>query len=141
MLKDNPDALVDYNNRALHGDNTKNPFQAVYARINQWVRDIQAAFSGRVIRRSGESIVYTDPPQDPPKKLMNDLPPYELIEVGVTLNEAEQEEMDKQVTNWTKRCESSWIIVLTLTGCNIDCSAKKTGAVDVADSGVSSHVT
>ncbi|PBK81529.1 P-loop containing nucleoside triphosphate hydrolase protein [Armillaria gallica] len=116
VLKDNPDALIDYNNRALHGDNTKNPFEAVYARTNQWVRDIQAAFSGRVIRRSGESIVYTDPPQDPPKKLMNDLPPYELIEVGVTLNEAEQEEMDKQVTNWTK-------------------SAKRTGAVDVADSG------
>ncbi|KAK0197634.1 P-loop containing nucleoside triphosphate hydrolase protein [Armillaria mellea] len=116
VIQDNPDALMDFNSRALHGDNSENPMESVYARTNEWVRHIHACFSGRVIRRSGESTVYTDPPETPPKKLLNDLPPYQLIEVGVTLAEAEQEEMDNQVNKWTK-------------------SAKRTGAVDVTDGG------
>ncbi|KAK0224370.1 hypothetical protein IW262DRAFT_1459423 [Armillaria fumosa] len=133
VLKDNPDALVDFNSRALHGDNSANPMEAVYNRTKQWVNHIQACFSGRVIRRSGESLVFTNPPKDPPRKLIDDLPPYELIEIGVTLDEAEQEEMDNQVNNWTKTYVLSYIYYKAFVDDHP--SAKKTGAVDVTDSG------
>ncbi|KAK0472569.1 P-loop containing nucleoside triphosphate hydrolase protein, partial [Armillaria novae-zelandiae] len=34
VLRDNPDALVDFNSRALHGENIDNPMAAVYERTN-----------------------------------------------------------------------------------------------------------
>ncbi|KAG7439049.1 uncharacterized protein BT62DRAFT_924955, partial [Guyanagaster necrorhizus] len=118
------DALAVFNTNALKGVDGRNPYKGVYDANNDWVIDIQARYEGRIIRRAVTSIKYTDPPADKPIMLLNELPPYEKIEVMVSMADAEKREMDNQMSKWSS------------DGSDADSSSSKThGAVDVMDAG------
>ncbi|KAG7439621.1 uncharacterized protein BT62DRAFT_924580 [Guyanagaster necrorhizus] len=110
------DALAVFNTNALKGVDGRNPYKRVYDANNDWVIDIQARYEGRIIRRAVTSIKYTDPPADKPIMLLNELPPYEKIEVMVSMADAEKREMDNQMSKWSS-------------------DSKAHGAVDVTDAG------
>ncbi|KAG7441287.1 uncharacterized protein BT62DRAFT_1011878 [Guyanagaster necrorhizus] len=113
----NDDALAMFNTNALKGVDGRNPYKGVYDANNDWIIDIQARYEGCIIRWAVTSIKYTDPPADKPIMLLNELPPYEKIEVMVSMADAEKWEMDNQMSKWSS-------------------DSKAHGAVDVMDAGV-----
>ncbi|KAK0439091.1 P-loop containing nucleoside triphosphate hydrolase protein [Desarmillaria tabescens] len=106
VTKEGRDIVIAYNNRLMHGEKVKSPFEAAYKKSADWVTDIQFGYNGRIIRRAVTSKRYQGNPEEEPKDLLSDLPPSEKRDILVHLTDAEKREMDAEMEKWSKRKEA-----------------------------------